>query len=84
VQAALPQPATFPSTSGSDNIVRTRSYDLMITYDKYHRVPATWLVGYDETRQPLGASQVGPAGLRAVLGLDFQGLGLAFERWERS
>lgn len=43
---------------GEDDIVRTRTYDLMITYDKYYQVPRFWLVGYDESRQPLKPVQV--------------------------
>ena len=41
-----------------DNIVRTRTYDLYITYDQYYQVPRLWLVGYDETRHPLAPPQV--------------------------
>mmetsp|Transcript_8738 Transcript_8738/g.18622 ORF Transcript_8738/g.18622 Transcript_8738/m.18622 type:complete len:301 (-) Transcript_8738:342-1244(-) len=41
-----------------DNIVRTRTYDLYITYDQYYQVPRLWLVGYDETRHPLNPQQV--------------------------
>jgi Autophagocytosis associated protein, active-site domain len=48
--------AALPSTQ--DNIRRTRTYDLMISYDKFHAVPRTWLVGYDEDRQPLKPEQV--------------------------
>lgn len=40
--------------------MHTRTYDLMITYDKYYQVPRFWLVGYDEARQPLKPKQVGP------------------------
>lgn len=29
-------------------IVRTRTYDLHITYDKYYQTPRLWLFGYDE------------------------------------
>merc|ERR1712087_259993 len=36
-----------------DNVLRTRTYDISITYDKYYQVPRIWLIGYDETRQPL-------------------------------
>lgn len=43
---------------GEDDIVRTRTYDLMITYDKYYQVPRFWLVGYDESRQPLKPVQI--------------------------
>jgi Autophagocytosis associated protein, active-site domain len=53
LQAALPAPA-----GTQDNIKRTRTYDLLISYDKFHSVPSTWLVGYDEDRQPLKPEQV--------------------------
>eukprot|EP00891_Asterochloris_glomerata_P007150 jgi/Astpho2/7150/fgenesh1_pm.00113_%23_2_t len=42
----------------TDSILRTRTYDLLISYDKYYQVPRFWLVGYDEDRQPLPASKV--------------------------
>jgi len=41
-----------------DNIVKTRTYDLSITYDKYYRTPRVWLFGYDEHRQPLTPAQI--------------------------
>lgn len=31
-----------------DTIMRTRTYDLSITYDKYYQTPRMWLCGYDE------------------------------------
>jgi ubiquitin-like-conjugating enzyme ATG3 len=34
----------------SDNIVRTRTYNLSITYDKYYQTPRVWLFGFDEVR----------------------------------
>lgn len=34
-------------------IIRTRSYDLSITYDKYYQTPRLWLTGYDENHSPL-------------------------------
>ena len=37
------------ATSGdSEDILRTRTYDLHITYDKYYQTPRLWLTGYDE------------------------------------
>ena len=36
-----------------DTIVKTRMYDVMITYDFYYRVPRMWLVGYSESGNPL-------------------------------
>ena len=60
-QAALPQAAGAGEAEGDgDDIVRTRTYDLLITYDKYYRVPRFWLVGYDEARQPLTPHQARP------------------------
>ncbi|KAI9222017.1 autophagocytosis associated protein [Blastocladiella britannica] len=42
-----------PGQSGSSSIVRTRTYDLSITYDKYYQTPRLSLLGYDEQRRPL-------------------------------
>lgn len=50
-EAALPPPRL-------DTIRRTRTYDILITYDKYHAVPKTWLVGYNEDRQPLSQKEI--------------------------
>eukprot|EP00743_Colponemidia_sp_Colp-15_P001849 GILK01002016.1.p1 GENE.GILK01002016.1~~GILK01002016.1.p1 ORF type:complete len:301 (-),score=34.77 GILK01002016.1:112-1014(-) len=56
---ALPeQPQYFVCEEPDDNIVRTRTYDLSITYDKYYQTPRLWLFGYDETGQPLTTEQV--------------------------
>eukprot|EP01083_Nonionella_stella_P122096 367162_1 len=41
-----------------DNIVRTRTYDISITYDKYYQTPRVWLRGYDEHQQPLTSAQM--------------------------
>ena len=41
-----------------DNIVRTRTYDVSITYDKFYRTPRVWLFGYDEQRRPLTPQQI--------------------------
>lgn len=41
-----------------DDIIRTRTYDLHITYDKYYQTPRLWLSGYDETRKPLTVEQM--------------------------
>ncbi|GAA5825870.1 hypothetical protein JCM11251_000036 [Rhodosporidiobolus azoricus] len=37
----------------SDNLVQVRTYDCMITYDKYYQTPRMWLLGYDEQKRPL-------------------------------
>lgn len=40
-----------------DNIVKVRTYDLSITYDKYYQTPRVWMVG-TYLGQPLTASQM--------------------------
>ena len=30
------------------NLLQVRTYDVMITYDKYYQTPRIWLIGYDE------------------------------------
>lgn len=41
-----------------DNILRTRTYDVSITYDKYYQTPRVFLTGYDESRMPLPAELI--------------------------
>jgi ubiquitin-like-conjugating enzyme ATG3 len=41
-----------------EHILRTRTYDLSITYDKYYQTPRLWLFGYDERGEPLAPDQV--------------------------
>jgi len=43
---------------GGNNILRVRSYDISITYDKYYQTPRVWLFGYDEDRNPLAPEQM--------------------------
>ncbi|KAJ8681044.1 hypothetical protein QAD02_016831 [Eretmocerus hayati] len=40
------------------DIIRTRTYDLHITYDKYYQTPRLWLFGYDENRKPLSVEEM--------------------------
>ncbi len=35
-------------SSQEEETVRTRTYDLHITYDKYYQTPRLWIFGYDE------------------------------------
>lgn len=37
------------------NLLQVRTYDVMITYDKYYQTPRIWLIGYDEV-QPLATN----------------------------
>lgn len=36
------------SSSSVDEILKTRTYDLHITYDKFYQTPRLWLYGYNE------------------------------------
>lgn len=40
------------------NLLQVRTYDVMITYDKYYQTPRIWLLGYDEHRTPLTPPQI--------------------------
>eukprot|EP01119_Soliformovum_irregulare_P006002 TRINITY_DN1774_c0_g1_i1.p2 TRINITY_DN1774_c0_g1~~TRINITY_DN1774_c0_g1_i1.p2 ORF type:complete len:279 (-),score=70.81 TRINITY_DN1774_c0_g1_i1:89-925(-) len=46
------------ATLSSANIQKTRSYDISICYDQYHKTPRVWLFGYDENRHPLKPDDV--------------------------
>jgi len=43
---------------GDDDVLKTRTYDLFITYDHFYRTPRVWLSGYDEQMKPLQPAQV--------------------------
>ncbi|KAI9098864.1 autophagocytosis associated protein [Phlyctochytrium arcticum] len=59
--AALQQ-STSPSKTvdgkNDDKILKTRTYDISITYDKYYQTPRVWLFGYSETGEPLSSAQI--------------------------
>jgi ubiquitin-like-conjugating enzyme ATG3 len=40
------------------NVVRTRTYDVSITYDRYYQVPRVWLSGSDEYGSPLAPTNI--------------------------
>ncbi|KAF9526931.1 autophagocytosis associated protein [Crepidotus variabilis] len=67
--AAAPKtkPVAPPAVSKSDpsppkptntNLLQVRTYDVMITYDKYYQTPRVWLIGYDENGTPLTPTQI--------------------------
>ena len=56
--SAAASSAYLTATEPDDNIVRTRTYDITITYDKFYRTPRVWLFGYDEHRRPLTTAQI--------------------------
>ena len=53
-----PPPPVLKAEEPEDNIVKTRTYDISIVYDKYYRTPRVYLFGYDEHRQPLTPEQI--------------------------
>jgi ubiquitin-like-conjugating enzyme ATG3 len=46
------------SNDCDDAFLKVRTYDLSITYDKYYQTPRLWIVGYDNTGQPLSAEDM--------------------------
>lgn len=46
-------PDQYIKVTEEDNMIKTKSYDITITYDKYYRTPRVWINGYDENKQPL-------------------------------
>lgn len=41
-----------------NNILKSRTYDVIITYDFYYRVPRLWLIGYSEFGYPLSNDEI--------------------------
>lgn len=55
---AAASPGYFVAEAADAEIVRTRTHDLSITYDKYYQTPRLWLFGYDENAVPLVPEQI--------------------------
>ncbi|KAF4621106.1 hypothetical protein D9613_000144 [Agrocybe pediades] len=59
---AAPKPAPSKlveeESPNKDNLLQVRTYDVMITYDKYYQTPRVWLIGYDENGTPLTPTQI--------------------------
>ena len=53
-------PASSADKNTNDNIVKVRSYDISITYDKYYQTPRVWLMGYtdDGSNTPLTGDEM--------------------------
>ncbi|KAF8971253.1 autophagocytosis associated protein [Flammula alnicola] len=47
-----------PAEAAKGNLLQVRTYDVMITYDKYYQTPRVWLIGYDENGTPLTPTQI--------------------------
>ena len=48
------------TSSNNSNVLKVRSYDVSITYDKYYQTPRVWLMGYtdDGTNKPLTGNEM--------------------------
>ena len=64
-EAAVTSPAVASANSttsadNDDNILKVRTYDLSITYDKYYQTPRIWLMGYadDGSSRPLTGEEM--------------------------
>lgn len=51
------QQGTVDAAKGS-KLISVRTYDCLITYDKYYQTPRMWLVGYNESGQPLKPAEI--------------------------
>ncbi|KAJ7141423.1 autophagocytosis associated protein [Mycena epipterygia] len=59
--APKPTPGVIDASQvevANGNLLQVRTYDVMITYDKYYQTPRIWLIGYDENRTPLTPPQI--------------------------
>ena len=51
--------AAAPTTNADNsNIIKVRTYDLSITYDKYYQTPRIYLMGYSDTGSPLTGEEI--------------------------
>ncbi|KAE8748656.1 Autophagy-related protein 3 [Frankliniella occidentalis] len=57
-QSCKDEASAVASSNTDDDIIRTRTYDLHITYDKYYQTPRLWLFGYDENHKALNVEQM--------------------------
>jgi ubiquitin-like-conjugating enzyme ATG3 len=57
---ANPSSASATGKNFDNNIMKVRTYDLSITYDKYYQTPRVWMMGYESTdsSQPLTGEQM--------------------------
>lgn len=57
--AATMSPSSSTAAGGNnDGLVRSRRYDVSITYDNYYRTPRIWLFGFSESGSPLSHHEV--------------------------
>jgi len=57
VAKVVPTVAKTNCSADDGEIIKTRTYDLHITYDKYYQTPRLWLTGYNEKHEPLSTQE---------------------------
>ncbi|UZJ51520.1 hypothetical protein CBS101457_000840 [Exobasidium rhododendri] len=50
--------ATSDVSKKENRLLSVRTYDCLITYDKYYQTPRMWLVGYNEAGRPLKPAEI--------------------------
>ena len=50
--------AAAPADDNNTNLLKVRTYDLSITYDKYYQTPRVWMVGRSAEGQPLTGKEM--------------------------
>ncbi|SBT70832.1 autophagy-related protein 3, putative [Plasmodium malariae] len=56
--AALDSSGYYSKNAENENVMKIRTYDVSITYDKYYETPRIWLFGYDENGSPLKSDKI--------------------------
>ncbi|KAI4839298.1 autophagy-related protein 3 [Plasmodium brasilianum] len=56
--AALDSAGYYSKNAENENVMKIRTYDVSITYDKYYETPRIWLFGYDENGSPLKSDKI--------------------------
>lgn len=58
--AAIATSTPTSTAAANENIIKVRSYDVSITYDKYYQTPRVWLTGYadDGSNTPLAGDEM--------------------------
>jgi len=54
----LQDDAAIAAPADDDNLLKVRTYDLSITYDKYYQTPRVWMVGRSAEGQPLTGKEM--------------------------
>ena len=54
----LDDEAAVAPAEDDDNVLKVRTYDLSITYDKYYQTPRVWMMGYSASQQPLSGPEM--------------------------